>query len=143
MSTAMRLKALAAARLLHPDPAVVTAPLFAGRRPFFLAADKVQVKYEMLRAHVVDGLNVSEAAVSHGYSRPAYYLVADSFAEAGMLGLLDERRGRRGPLKLNAEILAFIRSADPNWSSAALAQAIVRRFAVSLHRRTIERARRQ
>lgn len=141
MSTAMRLKALAAARLLHSDPAAVTAPLFAGRRPFFLAADKVQVKYEMLRAHVVDGLSVSEAAASHGYSRPAYYLVADSFGEAGMTGLVDERRGRRGPLKLNAEILAFIRSADPNWSSPALAQAIVQRFSVSLHRRTIERAR--
>jgi transposase len=142
MSTAMRLKALTAASLLHPNRAAVTAPLFIGRRPFFLAADKVQVKYEMLRAHVVDGLSASEAAASHAYSRPAYYLVADSFAEAGMLGLLDERRGRRGPFKLNAEILAFIRSADPNWSSTILAQAIVRRFAVSLHRRTIERARR-
>jgi transposase len=139
----MRLKALALKGLLHPNPTRVSAPLFDGRRPFFLAADKVQVKYEMLRAHVVDGLGVSEAAAIHGYSRPAYYLVADSFAEAGMIGLLDERRGRRGPLKLNAEILAFIRSADPSWSSAALAQAIMRRFAVSLHRRTIERARRR
>jgi transposase len=141
MSTAMRLKALASAGLLHPNRARVSAPLFDGSRPFFLAADKVQVKYEMLRAHVVDGLGVSEAAAIHGYSRPAYYLVADSFAEAGMMGLLDERRGRRGPLKLNAKILTFIRSADPNWSSAALAQTIMQRFAVSLHRRTIERAR--
>jgi outer membrane protein assembly factor BamA/transposase len=99
------------------------------------------LSYEMLRAHVVDGLRVTEAAAIHGYSRPAYYLVADSFAEAGMMGLLDERRGRRRPLKLSAEILAFIRSADPNWSSATLAQAIMRRFAVSLHRRTVERAR--
>lgn len=141
MSTAMRLKALASARLLHPNPAGVTAPLFDGKRPFFLSADKVQVKYEMLRAHVVDGLNVTDAAAIHGYSRPAYYLVADSFAEAGMMGLLDERRGRRGPLKLSAEILAFIRSADPDWSSTTLAQAIMRRFAVALHRRTVERAR--
>lgn len=136
MSTALRLRALAVARLLHPNPAAITAPLFNGKQPFFLAADKVQVKYEMLRAHMVDGLSVSEAAAIHGYSRPAYYLVVNSFAEAGMMGLLDERRGRRGPLKLNAEILAFM-----NWSSAALAQAITRRFAVSLHRRTIERAR--
>ena len=143
MSTATRLKALASARLLHPNPAGVTAPLFDGKRPFFLSADKVQVKYEMLRAHIIDGLSASEAAAIHGYSRPAYYLVADSFAEAGMLGLLDERRGRRGPLKLNAEILAFIRSADPTWSSATLAQAVVQRFAVSLHRRTVERARRR
>jgi len=143
MNTAMRLKALAAAKLLHPNAAQVTAPLFNGRRRFFLAADKVQVKYEMLRAHLIDGLSASEAAAIHGYSRPAYYLVADAFAEAGMLGLLDERRGRRGPLKLNAEILAFIRSADPTWSSTTLVQAVVQRFAVSLHRRTVERARRR
>ena len=122
-------------------PLLVTAPLFDGQRSFFLSADKIQVKYEMLRAHVVDGLSVTEAAAIHGYSRPAYYLVADSFAEAGMMGLLDERRGRREPLKLRAEVLAFIRSADPNWSSATLAQAITRRFTVSLHRRTVERAR--
>jgi len=143
MNTAMRLKALAAAKLLHPNAAQVTAPLFNGKRRFFLATDKVQVKCEMLRAKVMGGLSASEAAAIHGYSRPAYYLVADSFAEAGMLGLLDERRGRRGPLKLNAGILAFIRSADPAWSSATLAQAVVQRFAVSLHRRTIERARRR
>jgi transposase len=141
MSTAMRLQALAVAKLLHPDPAAVTAPLFDGHRPFFLAADKLQVKYEMLRAHVIDGRSVSEAAVSHGYSRPAYYLVAEAFAKGGMLGLLDERRGRRGPLKLNTEILAFIRSANPAWSSTTLARAITRRFAISLHRRTIDRAR--
>ena len=143
MSTVLRRKTLIAAGLLHPDPAAVTAPLFAGREPFFLAADKVQVKYEMLRAHIVDGVSVSDAAALHGYSRAAYYLVTAAFAEAGMRGLLDERRGRRGPLKLSPEIVAFIGRADPSWSSAALAEAIVRRFAVSLHRRTIERARRR
>ena len=125
MSTAMRLKALAAAKLLHLNSAAVTAPLFSGKRPFFLAADKVQVKYEMLRAHVVDGLSVSETAASHGYSRPAYYLVADSFAEAGMMGLLDERRGRRGPLKLSAELLAFIRT-SPAWHSRKRSRGALR-----------------
>src|SRR3979411_1067060 len=108
------------ASLRRRPPESGTAPFFDGRQPFFLAADKVQVKYEMLRAHVVDGLGVSEAPARHGYLRPAYYMVADPFAVLGMRGLLDQRRGRRGPLKLNAEILAFIRSADPNWSSAVL-----------------------
>lgn len=143
MSTALRQKALSTAGLLHPDPAAVTAPLFAGPQPFFLAADKVQVKYEMLRAHIVDGVSVREAAALHGYSRAAYYLVATAFAEAGMRGLVDERRGRRGPLKLSPEIRAFIEGADPSWSTAGLVEAIVRQFAVSLHRRTIERARRR
>jgi len=141
MSTATRRKALEAAGLLHPNVAAVSAPLFDGRRPFFLAADKVQVKYEMLRAHVLDGVNVSEAAATHGYSRAAYYLVAGAFAEAGMRGLLDERRGRRGPLRLTPEIVAFIGATDPHLSGAAVAEAVVRRFGVWLHRRTVERAR--
>jgi transposase len=134
---------LEAAGLVHPNPEAVTATLFAGRQPFFLAADKVQVKYEMLRAHVVEGVSVREAAAEHGYSRAAYYLVAAAFGEAGMRGLLDERPGRRGPLKLSPEIVAFIAAADPSWSGARLVEAVVRRFRVSLHRRTIERVRRR
>ena len=30
--------------IMHPDPAAVTAPLFNRPLPFFLAADKIQVK---------------------------------------------------------------------------------------------------
>jgi transposase len=137
-----RRQALEAAGLIHPHPEAVTAPLFNGREPFFDAADKVQVKYEMLRAHIVDGTDVTSAAVTHGYSRAAFYLVAASFEERGMLGLLDERRGRRGPLKLTAELLTFLRSAEPSRSGAQLAEEIEQVFGVRLHRRTIERARR-
>ena len=60
-----------------------------------------------------------------------------------MTGLLDERRGRRGPLKLSPEIMAFLAAADPRLSGAALAEAVASQFGVSLHRRTIERARRR
>jgi transposase len=140
---AARQRALEAAGLLHAHPELVAAPLFDGRQPFFLALDKVQVKYEMLRAHVVDGLSVPVAATSHGYSRPAFYLVAASFQERGMLGLLDERRGRRGPLKLTPQILAHVRQADPGCSGADLADELARLFQIKLHRRTIERARRR
>ena len=86
----------------------VGAPLFAGGG-FFLASDKVQVKYEMLRAHLVDGVNVTDAAAAHGYSRAGFYVVQAAFERAGMTGLIDERRGRRGPVKLTAEIAAFLR----------------------------------
>ena len=88
-------------------------------------------------------LSVVQAAATHGYSRPAYYLVASSFAQLGTRGLLDERRGRRGPLKLSPEILAFIAAEEPGLSGAAVAESILRRFGISLHRRTIERARRR
>ena len=139
MSETTRLRALTEAGLLHPNPNEVLAPLFTGGSRFFLASDKVQVKYEMLRAHLVDGLPVSEAAAAHGYSRAAYYLVAGAFDRSGMAGLLDERRGRRGPIKLRPEIVDFIR-ADTG-SGAQIAEQVAERFGVLLHRRTIERVR--
>ena len=142
MSIATRRRILEQAGLLHPRPEAVTAPLFDGRESFFLDLDKVQVKYEMLRAHVVDGLSATAAAEQHGYSRAAFYLITAAFGEAGMRGLLDEPRGRRGPLKLTPQVLALVAAADRTVSGAQLASEIERRFGVSLHRRTIERARR-
>jgi transposase len=142
MTTASRRRILEQTGLLHPRAEAVTAPLFSGREPFFLALDKVQVKYEMLRAHVIDGVSATTAAEQHGYSRAAFYLIVTAFDEAGMRGLLDERRGRRGPLKLTPEVMEFVASADPTLSGAQLALELERRFGVRLHRRTIERARR-
>jgi hypothetical protein len=139
MSDATRLRALAESGLLHPNPEAVGAPLFAAGG-FFLAADKVQVKYEMLRAHLIDQLPVTEAAAAHGYSRAAFYLVSASFGQRGMAGLLDERRGRRGPVKLAPEIVEFIRSAATG-SGAQVAEQVADQFGVQLHRRTVERAR--
>jgi transposase len=142
MSTITRRRLLEHLGLSHPKPEEVTAPLFDGRHSFFLAVDKVQVKYEMLRAHFVDGLAATTAAEQHGYSRAAFYLIMDAFEDAGMHGLLDEKRGRRGPFKLTPEVLRFMSSADPALSGAQLAAQIEERFGVSLHRRTVERARR-
>jgi transposase len=139
--TSDRHRALEAAGLVHPNAELVTAELFDGTNPFFLAEDKVQVKYEMLRASRVEGVSATTSAAAHGYSRAAFYLVADSFAERGMAGLVDERRGRKGPLKLNPEIVAFLANADAAVSGAELAAEVGRRFGVSLHRRTVERAR--
>jgi transposase len=131
---------LAAAGLLHPRPESVVAQLFISGGPFFFALDKVQVKYEMLRAHLVDGLPVVSAASEHGYSRAAFYLVAEAFEEEGVQGLLDEKRGRRGPLKVTPEINEYVRSAQ-HLSGAELSLEVAERFGVVLHRRTLERLR--
>jgi transposase len=141
MTESDRRQALETAGLVHPRPEAVTAVVFDGSRPFFLPLDKVQVKYEMLRAHAVDGVSAAGAARVHGYSRAAFYVVAAAFAEQGMFGLLDERRGRKGPTKLTPEIVAWLQAADPGASGAALAGEVAARFGVSLHRRTVERAR--
>ncbi len=143
MTAAARKTALESAGLVHPNAGAVTAGLFDGRSPFFLAEDKVQVKYEMLRSDLVDGEAVTAAAAAHGYSRAAFYLVAAAFAEAGMTGLLDERRGRRGPIKISPEIAAFIVDADPDLSGAEVAARVEAEYGVGLHRRTVERARRR
>ena len=139
LSDTTRLRGLTEAGLLHPNPDAVLAPLFADGSGFFLAADKVQVKYEMLRARLVDGLPVAEAAAAHGYSRAAFYLVVAAFEQLGMVGLLDERRGRRGPIKLRPEIVDFIRAGTG--SGAQIAEQVADRFGVVLHRRTVERVR--
>ena len=143
MSTQSRMTALEQARLAHPRPDAVTAGLFCSEHPFFLAADKVQVKYEMLRAVAVDGETVVAAAAAHGYSRAEFYLVQAAFAERGMAGLLDERRGRKGPTKITGEIARFLTDAPPERSGAELAREVEDRFGVSLHRRTAERARKR
>ena len=142
VSEADRLAALERAGLVHLRAEAVTAPLFSSGG-FFLAADKVQVKYEMLRAHLVDGINVTDAAATHGYSRAGFYLVQAAFDRDGMSGLLDDKRGRRGPVKLTAAIAEFLHSAPASLSGAALAEEVADRFGVRLHRRTVERVRRR
>jgi transposase len=142
VSQADRLRALETAGLLHPRPEAVSAALFA-QGGFFLAADKVQVKYEMLRAHRLDGVSVTAAAAAHGYSRAGFYLVAAAFEQAGMSGLLDEKRGRRGPVKLTAQIVEFLQAEPVTRSGSELAAEVAERFGVDLHRRTVEKARRR
>ena len=142
LSTESRLQALEQAGLIHPRPEAITAKLFSADPSFFLASDKVQVKYEMLRAVAVDGMTVVAAAAAHGYSRAEFYLVQAAFAERGMAGLVDERRGRKGPIKITSEIAEYLRQAPAEQSGAMLAADVQKRFGVSLHRRTVERARR-
>ena len=141
MTVAQRLEALHTAGLVHPRPEAVTAAVFDDPGGFFLPADKVQVKYEMLRAHLVDGAAAAAAARSHGYSRASFYVVAAAFDERGMAGLFDQPRGRKGPVKLTPEIVAWLRAADASLSGATLADQVFERFGVRLHRRTIERLR--
>ena len=82
------------------------------------------------------------AAAERGYSRAAFYLIVASYEAQGMQGLVDGRRGRRGPLKLTPEIVNFIAGTGQDVSSALLVERIEQHFAVRLHRRTVERARR-
>ena len=141
MSQESRRRFLEGAGMAHPHPELVKAGLFVSQEPFFYPLDKLQVKYEMLRAHVVDGMSVSAAAATYGYSRAGFYLIWSGFEDRGMAGLIDARPGRRGPLKISPDIAQFVHDADPALSGAALSELIEQRFGIKLHRRTLERLR--
>ncbi len=143
MAASGRYRALEQAGLLHPAPDAVVGEPFRSHPQFFASFDKVQVKYEMLRAHVVDGQSATAAADTHGYSRASFYLVQAAFERSGMVGLLDERPGRRGPVKLSPEVLGFLRARQrerPGASGAQLSSELEAALGVRLHRRTIEKA---
>lgn len=132
---------LAAAGALHPHPERVRAELFLRHR-FFDPLDKVQVKYEMLRAHAIDGEAVAAAAEAFGFSRQTFYTTLGAFEELGILGLTEEKRGRRGPLKLSADDLEWMEALareDPELSGRRIAERLWAERGVSVHRRTIER----
>jgi Helix-turn-helix domain len=87
-------EALAQDGVLNPNPEIVRDELFAGN-PFFDAKDLVQVRYEMVRRHQVDGVAISEAAATFGVTRPTFYKAQNALQTAGLTGLLPGRRGPR------------------------------------------------
>jgi len=126
---------------LHRFPERVRAEVFERHR-FFDPLDKVQVKYEMLRAHAVDGRKVVDVARDFGFSRETYYLTLAAFSEMGVLGLADGKPGRPGPVKLTDEAIEWVFAQHrrrPRMSGRELAEALAEELGVEVHRRTIER----
>jgi transposase len=109
---------------------------------FFDPEDLLQVKYEMLRQVDVDKHPVSQAAKAFGFSRPSFYQAQAAFQEAGLAGLLPQKRGPRSGHKLTGELMQFVtqlRAAEPDISSPQLARQVAQRFGVSVHPRSIDR----
>jgi transposase len=126
---------------LHHDPQRVRAKLFEQHR-FFDPLDKVQVKYEMLRAHAVEGRRVVSVAEEFGFSRETYYATLAAFETYGVSGLADGRRGRLGPLKLTEEAAEWVLALHrrrPRLSGRELAERLAAELGIEVHRRTIER----
>ena len=132
---------LEAAGALHPHPERVRAQLFERHR-FFDPLDKVQVKYEMLRAHAVDGQNVVSVAEDFGLSRETYYAALAAFEAYGIPGLADGRSGRPGLWKLTDEavdwVLALHRR-QPRLSGREIGERLAGELGIEVSRRTIER----
>jgi transposase len=140
MTTPVKKKALLASGTLNPHPEAVRSELF--KMEFFDPFDRAQVKYEMLRAHSVDGDPVAEACRQFGFSRESFYAIQQAFRELGFSSFLPGKRGRKGPLKLKGEVLEFAlekRKQNPEIDPAQLAALIKERYGVEIHRTTVMR----
>ena len=115
--------------------------LFSGSE-FFDPRDLLQVKYEMLRCVRQDGVAVSKAAKTFGFSRVSYYQIQHAYDQQGLAGLMPRPRGPRHAHKLTAEVMTFISACNEkgSLSAAELATRIQQRFGLSVHPRSIERA---
>lgn len=134
--------ALRAAGALHPHPEVVRDEAFA-RHEFFDRRDRVQGKYEMLRRSRIDGRPVTDVAKAFGVSRQAFYTADAAFRTQGIPGLLPRPRGPKRAHKCTDDILDFVqrrRVEHASETAAALAEAVLRRFGVSIHPRSLVRA---
>lgn len=140
MTTPAKKKALREAGTLNPHPEDVRSPLFTIE--FFDAWDRAQVKYEMLRAHAVDGDAVTEACRQFGFSREGFYQVQQAFGEKGFISFVPGKRGRKGPVKFRDELRAFAleeMKQHPDRDPAQLAALIAQRYGIEMHRTTIMR----
>jgi transposase len=137
-----KIAALRAERSLNARPEAVSDEAFAGSE-FLDPRDLVQVKYEMVRRVRVDGDTVARSARQFGFSRPSFYEAAAALDAGGLAGLVPARPGPRRAHKLTEEVLTFAReqlATDPALRSSDLVELIAERFAVKVHRRSIERA---
>jgi transposase len=127
---------------LNPRPDSIADPLFK-ENPFFDPKDLLQVRYEMLRRHRVEGVSVVEVANRFGVSRPTLYQAQAAFEQAGLSGLLPKPRGPKQGHKITAEIVEYVRmlrATDPGLTTVAALHTIKERFGITVHRRSLERA---
>jgi len=102
----------------------------------------VQVKYEMLRAHTVEGRSVVSVADVFGFSRETFYATLAVFEKCGVPGLADGKPGRPGPLKLTEEAAQWVREVHrhhPELSGREIGERLAAEMDIEVHRRTIER----
>ncbi len=137
-----KIKALRQSGTFNAHADHVRHPLFVNSL-FFDPNDLLQLKYEMLRAIQNDHLSVTQAAADFGFSRPTIYQTQADFEGRGLSGLLPQKRGPKNPHKLTADIMEFLfklHAEEPELSGAQLAAKVKRRWKITLHARTIEKA---
>jgi transposase len=138
----VKYRRLKEAGLLNSVPDRVIDQLFRDFPEFFDSEDMLQVRYEMLRRHLVDGKNVVAVCKTYGVSRQTFYNALEKFSEQGSAGLLPQKPGPKGARKLKPDVLKFARrelKREPTTSGSELASRIEEKFGLSIHKRTIEK----
>ena len=108
---------------------------------FFKPHYRGQVKYEMLRAHCHEGRFITRVCKEFGYSRESFYQALEAFRTEGLAGLTDKPKGKTKPDKVTPEIIGYViyQRAKFGLSGAAIAEKVLHRFTLKLHKRTVER----
>ena len=122
-----KLSRLREAGFLHAHPDRVRDRGFVEQPDFFDSHDVLQVRYELLRAHLVEGDKIAAVCRRFGVSRQTFYKFLARFLEQGSGGLLPGRPGPKGPSKLSLEVVRFAEeqlSHNTEISGAALASQI-------------------
>lgn len=135
-------QSLRQAGLLHAEPERVQDPLFLEFPAFFDPHDQLQVRYEMLRSHLVDSQNVVGICQRYGVSRQTFYNLQERFLSEGSAGLLAKKPGPKGPSKLTVKVRQFVEHQiqhDPLISTRLLLSQLEEQFDVSFHKRTLEK----
>ena len=138
----VKTQALREAGALHPHPEVVRDEVFLSH-PFFDPRDRVQVKYEMVRRHRIEGRPVTEVAARFGVSRQAFYEAAAAFEAHGIPGLVPKRPGPKRAHKCTEAVVDYVerwRAGEDVREDEPLTAAVARRFGISIHARSLDRA---
>jgi transposase len=137
-----KLQALKEGGTANPHAQDVKDDAFA-ENDFFDPRDLVQVRYEMLRRVRKEGHTVTRAIALFGVSRPTFYKAQRDFDKRGLIGLLPDKRGPRGPHKIKPEVSRFIEetiAAEASVDAEELVARIAKRFGLTVHQRTVQRA---
>lgn len=137
-----KIQALRSSGALNRHPEKVRHPLFR-EHDFFDPHDMVQVKYETVRAVEFERRPIAQAAQDFGLSRPTIYEARTNLRQAGLEGLVPQKRGPKKPRKLTPEVRSYLEElvdSEPDLKASALVQRIRTRFSIVLHPRTVEKA---
>ena len=137
-----KIEALRSSGALNHHPEKVRHPLF-NEGGFFDPHDMVQLKYETVRAVEIDGRPIAQAAFDFGLSRPTVYEAQQSLRQAGVEGLLPQKRSPKRAHKLKPEVRRYLEELigqKPDMKAPILVKRVRRRFGIVLHPRTVEKA---